>query len=299
MDSTQQVPFFNRGPGPVVRLVFFAALSLLLLFVDARYHYLESARSVLSVVLSPLQHAATLPSVLWRKTGEFFVTQDSLVEENLRLHRQHEQDAAQLLVLQALQAENQQLRNLMTLPARTALQTYPVEIIYAERDAFKRKVIISKGEDAGLKAGQIVMDDTGIVGQLTRIYPWMSEVTLITEKNFTVPVQVLRTGLRTISFGVGDTSRLSLRYLPVSADVQSGDLLVTSGIDGVYPAGIPVAKVMKVERDASYPFARVSCLPVGGVDKHRHLLVISSPVAPVMPGSETNRPAGSGQDVRQ
>lgn len=277
MDSTQQVPFFNRGPGPVVRLVFFAALSLLLLFVDARYHYLESARSVLSVMLSPLQHAATLPTVLWRQAGEFFVTQDSLVDENLRLHRQHEQDAAQLLQLQALQIENQHLRILMALPARAALKTYPVEIIYTERDAFKRKVIVSGGEDAQLKAGQIVMDDSGIVGQLTRIYPWMSEVTLITERNFAVPVQVLRTGLRTIAFGAGDTSRLSLRYLPVSADVQSGDLLVTSGIDRIYPAGIPVAKVVKIERDASYPFARVSCVPVGGVDSHRHLLVVSGP----------------------
>ena len=291
MDSTQQVPFFNRGPGPAVRLVFFAALSMLLLFVYARYHYLESARSALSVVLSPLQQAATLPSVLWRQAGEFFVTQDSLVDENLRLHRRHEQDAAQLQQLQAVQAENRQLRNLLELPARATLKTTPVEIIYIERDAFKRKVLINKGADARLQAGQIVMDDGGIVGQLTRIYPWMSEVTLITEKNFAVPVQVLRTGLRTIAFGAGDTSSLSLRYLPVSADVQSGDLLVTSGIDGIYPAGIPVAKVIKIERDASYPFARVSCLPVGGVDKHRHLLVVSGSVKPPAVPAET-QPAG-------
>jgi len=291
MDSTQQVPFFNRGPGPAVRLVFFAALSLLLLFVDARYHYLESARSALSVVLSPLQQAATLPGVLWRQAGEFFVTQDGLVDENLRLHRQHEQDAALLLQLQALQNENQQLRNLMVLPDRVPLKTMPVEIIYTERDAFKRKVLINKGADAQLQAGQVVMDDGGIIGQLTRIYPWMSEVTLITDKNFTVPVQVLRTGFRTIAFGAGDTSSLSLRYLPVSADVQNGDLLVTSGIDRIYPAGIPVAKVMKIERDASYPFARVSCLPVGGVDKHRHLLVVSGPVQPPAIPAET-QPAG-------
>jgi rod shape-determining protein MreC len=238
-----------------------------------------------------LQQAATLPSVLWRQAGEFFVTQDSLVDENLRLHRRHEQDAAQLQQLQAVQAENRQLRNLLELPARATLKTTPVEIIYIERDAFKRKVLINKGADARLQAGQIVMDDGGIVGQLTRIYPWMSEVTLITEKNFAVPVQVLRTGLRTIAFGAGDTSSLSLRYLPVSADVQSGDLLVTSGIDGIYPAGIPVAKVIKIERDASYPFARVSCLPVGGVDKHRHLLVVSGSVKPPAVPAET-QPAG-------
>jgi rod shape-determining protein MreC len=119
------------------------------------------------------------------------------------------------------------------------------------------------------------MDDAGIVGQITRVYPWLAEVTLITEKDHAVPVQVMRNGLRTIVFGAGDISQLSLRYLPVNADVQNGDVLVTSGIDGIYPPDIPVAKVVKIERDAAYPFARVTCLPVSGVDKHRHLLILS------------------------
>ena len=275
MDNTQSFQFFNRGPSPAVRLVFFSVLSLLLLFVDARYRYLESTRSALSVLVSPVQRLATLPSVLWQQAGDFFITQRNLIGENKSLHRQHESDAAQLSQLQALQQENQQLRSLLALPHRSEFNAQPAEVVYAERDVFKRRVLLNKGADAGIKAGKVVMDDIGIVGQITRVYPWLSEVTLITEKDHAVPVQVLRNGLRTIVFGAGDTSQLSLRYMPISSDIQNDDVLVTSGVDGIYPPGIPVAKVIKIERDAAYPFARVTCLPLAGVYKHRHLLVLS------------------------
>lgn len=295
MDNSQSFQFFNRGPSPAVRLVFFSVLSLLLLFVDARYRYLESTRSALSVLVSPVQHLATLPGVLWRQAGDFFVTQRSLVEENGMLHRQHERDAAQLLQLQALQLENRQLRSLLELPQRGQFSAITAEIVYAERDAFKRKVLVDKGADAQVQPGQVVMDDQGIIGQVTRVHPWMSEVTLITEKDHAVPVQVLRNGLRTIVFGAGDTSQLSLRYMPISSDIQNGDLLVTSGIDGVYPPGIPVAKVMKIERDAAYPFARVTCLPVGGVDRHRHLLILSGVPQPIQLPVE--QPVEAGKDT--
>ena len=279
IDSTQSFRFFNRGPSPVVRLVFFAMLSLLLLFVDARYRYLESTRSALSVLVSPIQQLATLPGALWQKAGDLFITQDaqrSLAKENNVMRQQHQLDAAQLLQLQTMQSENGQLRKLLELPQRSEFNAQLAEIVYAERDVFRRKVLINKGADADVRIGQVVMDDVGIVGQITRVYPWLSEVTLITEKDHAVPVQVLRNGLRTILFGAGDTSQLSLRYMPVSADIQNDDMLVTSGIDGIYPPGLPVARVVKIERDAAYPFARVTCLPVAGVDKHRHLLILSS-----------------------
>lgn len=291
MDSTQSFRFFNRGPSPVARLVFFAALSLLLLFIDARYRYLETTRSALSVLVSPVQRLATIPGVLWQQAGDFFVTQRGLVKENDMLRQQHQGDAAQLAQLQALQLENQQLRNLAALPQRAAFTTQIAEVIYAERDVFKRKVLINKGADASLQPGQVVMDDSGIVGQITRVYPWLSEVTLVTEKDHAVPVQVLRNGLRTVVFGAGDTSQLSLRYMPVSSDIQNGDVLVTSGIDGIYPQGIPVAKVDKIERDAAYPFARITCLPVAGVDKHRHLLILSS--LPKLPEPPAEEPAAA------
>jgi len=292
IDSTQSFRFFNRGPSPAVRLAFFAALSLLLLFIDARYRYMESTRSALSVLVSPVQRMAALPGALWQQAGDFLITQSrqrSLIKENDDLLRQHLSDAAQLLQLQTLRSENQQLRNLIALPIRTEFSTQLAEIVYADRDVFKRRVLINKGADANVMIGQVVIDDTGIVGQITRVYPWLAEVTLITEKNHPVPVQVLRNGLRAIVFGSGDTSQLSPRYMPVNADIQNDDLLVTSGIDGIYPPGIPVARVIKIERDAAYPFARVACLPVAGVDKNRHLLILSYlPKLPDIPAEATD-----------
>lgn len=289
IDNTHSFRFFQRGPSPVVRLVFFVTLSLLLMFVDARYRYLESARSTLSVLVSPIQSLASLPGRIWRDVGDYLTLQSSLKNSNHALQTQHVVDAGQLARLQALELENKQLRDLVALPIRDTYTTTLAEIIYSERDLFKRKVVINKGADAALQAGQVVMDDNGIVGQITRVYPWLSEVTLITEKDHVVPVQVLRNGLRTIIFGAGDTSQLALRYMPISSDIQEQDVLVTSGIDGTYPAGIPVAKVTKIERDAAYPFARITCLPLGGVDRHKHLLILSAQAKlPELPPSEVS-----------
>lgn len=290
LDNTHSFRFFNRGPSPLVRLVFFAMLSLLLMFIDSRYRYLESTRSALSVMVAPVQALATVPGRMWNQVADYFSTQSELKERVQSLQLQHLGDAAELAQMKALQQENLQLRNLATLPVRDAYTTRIAEVIYTERDLFKRKIIINKGADADLQAGQVVMDDAGIVGQITRVYPWLSEVTLITEKDHVVPVQVLRNGLRTIIFGAGDTSQLALRYMPISADIIEGDVLVTSGIDGTYPAGIPVAKVTHIERDAAYPFARINCLPIGGTDKHRHLLVLSSmPKLPELPAAEPDK----------
>jgi rod shape-determining protein MreC len=299
IDGTQSFRFFNRGPSPVARLVFFAVLSLLLMFVDARYRYLESTRSALSILVSPIQRLATLPGALWEMAGDFFITQSTqrgLIKLNDELKLQHQNDAAQLLQLQALQQENQQLRNLEGLPIRNEFTTQLVEVIYAERDLFSRKVLVDKGANADVRLGQVVMDDNGIVGQITRVYPWLSEVTLVTEKDHAVPVQVLRNGLRAIVFGSGDTSQLSLRYMPNSADIQNDDVLVTSGIDGTYPAGIPVARVIKVEHDEAYPFAHIVCLPLAGVDKHRHLLILSS--LPKLPERPDEKSAAASSDNR-
>ena len=287
LDNTHSFRFFQRGPSPVVRLVFFVTLSLLLMFMDARYRYLESARSAVSVIVSPIQSIATLPARIWNDVGDYVAMQSTLKNSNHDLQAQHVVDAGQLTRLQALELENKQLRDLVTLPIRESYTTTLAEIIYSERDLFKRKVVINKGADASVQPGQIVMDDIGIVGQVTRVYPWLSEVTLITEKDHVVPVQVLRNGLRTIVFGAGDTSQLALRYMPISSDIQEGDVLVTSGIDGTYPAGIPVAKVTKIERDPAYPFARITCLPLGGVDRHKHLLILSAqPKLPELPAPE-------------
>ncbi|CAG9931568.1 rod shape-determining protein MreC [Candidatus Nitrotoga arctica] len=276
MEQSQPLRFFNRGPSPAVRLVFFALLSLLLLFVDVRYRYLESIRSGLSVLLYPLQRLVTAPSKLWHEVDDFFVSHNSLIRDNAELRNQHTLDIAQLLQLQVLKAENHHLRNLLMVQQRADYPMQLAEIMYVERDIFNRKILLDKGTQANVLAGQIVMDDSGIVGQVTRVYPWMSEVTLITDKDHAVPVQVLRNGLRAVVFGSGDTGELALRYMPISSDIQNGDVLVTSGIDGTYPPGLPVAKVIHVERDPAYPFARILCTPIAGVDKRRQLLILSA-----------------------
>ncbi|MDX8378847.1 MAG: rod shape-determining protein MreC [Gallionella sp.] len=277
MDSTQTFQFFDRGPSSAARLVFFVVLSVLLMFVDARFRYLGSARSALSVLVSPIQRLAAMPNVLWQQASTFFVMHNALLEENKALHRQHDFEATKLLQWQALQQENQQLRNLMGLQQRKKFTVQFAEVSFVEQDIFERKILINKGLIDQVKAGQVVMDDKGVVGQITRVYPWLSEVTLITEKNHAVPIQVLRNGLRSVIFGSGEN--LALRYMPVSMDVRQGDVLVTSGIGGVYPPGIPVAIVKNIERDDAYPFAHIVCSPVGGVDKHRFLMVLST-----MPG---------------
>jgi rod shape-determining protein MreC len=275
LDDTRNLRFFNRGPSPVARLVFFCALSVLLLFVDARYQYLESARKVIAVMIYPFQRLTSLPGEVVGRISVYFETQDQLLQSNAQLRQQHDLDAAQLAQASAIQAENAQLRTLQELEQKVDYPMQMAEIVYVERDIFKRKLFVDKGSQANVVPGQVVVDDTGVVGQVTRVYPWLSEVTLVTDKDHAVPIQVLRNGLRAVVFGSGDISEMSLRYMPVSADLVEGDVLVTSGIDGTYPPNLPVAKIIKIERDPAYPFSRIICAPLAGVDRHRALLIVS------------------------
>ena len=275
MEHTQSFRFFNRGPTPAARLVFFSLLSLLLLFVDARYKYLERTRSVLSVLIYPVQQLVTMPGDALHKVGAFLTLQGTLIRDNAELRQRHAEDAAQMLRYQSVLAENQSLRQLTEMRQRVDYPMQMAEIVYLERDIFKRKLLLDKGARANVQAGQVVVDDMGIVGQITRVYPWLSEVTLITDKDHAVPVQVLRNGLRAVAFGSGDTSELALRYMPISADIQKGDVLVTSGIDGTYPPGLSVAIVSHIERDPAYPFAIIQCTPIAGVGRQRQLLILA------------------------
>jgi rod shape-determining protein MreC len=174
------------------------------------------------------------------------------------------------------------------------------EIMHLERDIFKRKVYLDKGTQKNVAAGQVVIDETGVIGQVTRVFPWNSEVTLITDKDHAVPIQVLRTGLRAVVFGSGDISNLELRYMPLSSDIQVDDVLVTSGIDGAYPPGLPVARVTQIERDPAYPFARIACVPLAGVDQQRQLMIISGlHKLPVLPVELEKEPEGKSKKQKR
>ena len=269
----QPPPFFRTGPTPLARLLIFSALSLAVLVADVRFNYLVALRQVAAVVIYPLQRIAAAPAGIARRIGDFFVTHGSLRGENARLTQENFDNTALLLQLKALQVENAQLRELLAARERLGADLVAAEVLYTARDPFSRKVVIDKGSQDNIRAGQVAVDNRGVVGQVTRVYPWLSEVTLVTDKGQFVPVQNLRNGLRAILSGTGSDGALELRFVPPNADFENGDELVTSGIDGVYPPGLPVARVTEVERSAEKMFARVTGVPLGGVANHTHVLI--------------------------
>lgn len=278
----QPPPFFKRGPAPLARLAFFVILSLALLVLDLKYRYLELARQGVATALYPLQRAAYAPVDLLGQLGGYFTSLAAVQEENARLRRRELEAANWLLRQQHLEQENERLRALLDMKAKQPVSGALAEILYAARDPFTRRVIVDKGSRHDIVAGQAVVDEAGVLGQVTRVYPLQSEVTLVTDKNHAVPVKIQRNGLRTVLFGASG-GQLELRFLAANADVRPGDLLVTSGLDGIYPPGLPVARVARVDRDAAYSFARILCEPVAGVERHGQVLILGLREAPPLP----------------
>jgi rod shape-determining protein MreC len=292
-------PFFRRGPSLFSRLGFFSLLSLVLLYADVRFHYMERARMVIAVILYPLQELADLPGSAATYIGDFFVSQASLRRDNDRLAHENFLNAGALQTQQALQNENRHLRELLDMQARFEPGARAAEILYTGRDAFSRKVIVDKGASQQIEEGSAVVDDTGLIGQVSRAFPWTAEVALITDREQVVPVQVVRNGLRAVVFGIGYDGALDLRFMPVNADIETGDVLVTSGIDGIYPGGLPVAVVTNIERNAAYPFAKITCTPAAGANRSRQVLVLSRlgpmPEYPVAPEARKSGKARKGR----
>jgi len=267
-------PFFNRGPAPLVRLAFFASLSLALLVLDARFRYTEGMRSVLALAVYPLQSLAALPAVIGERISGYFASQSQLREENAALRAKLLAASQAAQRYEAAQAETGQLRRLVGAAERLPLKATAAEILYNGRDPYSRKIVIDKGSRSGVRAGSPVVDENGVVGQVTRAHVLSSEVTLLTDKQQAIPVQVVRNGLRAVAFGAGSNGMLELRFVAANAEIQNGDKLVTSGIDGTYPPGLPVATVARIERDAAYAFARIVCQPAAGVENGGYVLVL-------------------------
>ena len=288
--QNQQPPaFFVRGPSPFARLIFFAAVSIALMAVDARLHYLTEVRQGFTVLLHPLEVIARSPIMAYQETREFLTRQRLLIDENRTMHLRSLEQAADLQRFRTLQAENEHLRNLLGTAHATSQPGKLAEIIHASRDPFTHKVIVNLGTQQGIAAGQAAIDESGVVGQVTQVYPFSSEVTLITDRDQAIPVQIERNGLRAIAFGAGREGTIDLPYLPMNVDIHEGDKLVTSGIDGIYPGGLAVAKVMRIERNADSPFAHIVCTPTAGIDNHRQILLLAMANIPAAP-AETGKP---------
>jgi len=267
-------PFFKRGPAPLALLTFYIALSLALFFVDLRLRSLDLLRQTVALVTDPVQRVAQMPGSLVDNAAAYLRGLDQLLEENRGLKQAQLQTAPNLLRLEQLESENDRLRKLLSVKEREKAKGEVARIMYTARDPFTRRIVIDKGQQAGIVAGQPAIDEAGVVGQVTRVFPFSAEITLITDKDQIVPVQVVRSGQRSVVFGLG-SGQLELRYIPANADIREGDLLVTSGLDGVYLPGFPVAKVVSIERDNSYAFARIRCAPIAAVENFGEVLVLA------------------------
>jgi len=307
----QTHPVFRRGVSAKVRLLAYVTICVTVLVGDLRFRYMDTIRGYLFTAISPMRTVASEPVKLISNATDHFSSMVDLQEENTRL-RQHQFDGAErLLRFDALEQENAKLRELLAMRKKTQVRSIAAEVLYSVPDSSSRKVILDQGKRAGITHGLAVVDAEGLLGQVTRVYPTQSEVTLITDRNQAVPVQVMRNGLRGVMFGVGQGLRtlgdipkrwqrvvqsdigpgsLELRFVLANADIQPGDRLVTSGLDGIFPSGLPVAEVENVDREAG-AFAYVTCRPLGGVEKSLRVLIMArAELPPPPPRPETGDP---------
>ena len=267
-------PLFNQGVSARARLAFFSFLAIALIIIDSRVRMLETVRVGLGVVLYPVQRALLVPSRVADTVADYFTSVTSLTRENEQLKRKQFETSQSLQQARELAVENERLRKLLGARERLANAAVLADVLYESRDRFARKLVINVGINDGVRAGSPVIDDAGVVGQITRAFNETSEVTLLTDKDQSIPVQILRNGLRGVAFGGAEPGTLDLRFMAANADVVNGDVATTSGIDGVYPSGLMVATVGRVERAAKDQFARIVMSPVGGIESNKHLLVL-------------------------
>lgn len=280
---------FKQGPSPLSRLTLYSALALFLMVADARFHLTEPLRKAVSTALYPLQWLMLQPVEFADKGAGYF--------QSLQAAQQGMDDAQRTMAQMSVRAgeaeqllrENAELRQLLALRERLTTEATAAQVIYDTADPYTRRVMVDLGQLAGVEPGSPVMDASGVLGQVTRVFPMLSEVTLLIDRDQAIPVLNLRTGARSVAYGdpvAGHGGGMELRFTPGNADVQEGDLLTTSGVDGLYPAGLPVARVLRVERRADSAFARIYCAPVAQMYGARHVMVLKPVVADLPPRPE-------------
>jgi rod shape-determining protein MreC len=276
-------PFFRQGYSALTKVVFFSALAVFLMAADRRFAFVAPLRATIATALQPAERALQVPLEMWRGGGDYL--------RGLTEARRAETAARERLALQSeraaradtLAAENKQLRALLDLKPALAVRSVAAEVLYEATDPYSRKLFIDRGMTHGLVAGAPVVNEAGVIGQATRVYPLTSEVTLLIDRDAAIPVLNTRTQQRAVAFGGASPEvPMELRFVPVSADVKAGDALVTSGVDGVYPPGLAVATVASVERPAEQGYARILLTPAAPIEGVRHLLVLE-PLSVQMP----------------
>ena len=264
----------GRTTGLLLRCVLYSLLALGLMIVDKRYDHLGKIRRLLSIAAYPVQVAVESPFEGWNWFRQSVTSRDVLRADNAKLQAELRLAQFRLQRYEALEAETQRLRALRDNTAGISDRFIVGDIMDVDLDAFRARVLVDKGASDGVFVGQAVLDSGGVFGQVTRVEQLTSEVILISDPTHAIPVQINRNGLRTIAVGTGDSSRLKLPYLPTSADVIAGDLLVTSGLGGVFPAGYPVGTVAEVKRDPAQSLADVDVRPAAALDRSRELLFV-------------------------
>jgi rod shape-determining protein MreC len=269
-------PFFKQGPSALSKLMFFSALALFLMVADLRFKITQPIRAAVATVLYPVQWLALQPVRAAQYGGGYFtaLSQARTSEEAARLKLATQSLRASQVEQLAL--ENSRLRKLLDLREQAALTGQAAQVLYDAPDLYTRKVIIDKGMLQGVALGSPVVDESGVLGQVTRVHPLVSEVTLVIDRDLAIPVLNTRTGARSVAFGEPTThgGGLELRFMGSNSDVQQGDLLTTSGVDGLYPPGLPVAKIDRIERRAESAFARIYCTPLAQVNAAVHVMVV-------------------------
>ena len=285
-------PLFHQGPSALTRLMVFSAVALFLMASDTRFAVTRPLRAGLAILLLPLERALEMPVQAMHSGGEYFSglhqAQADLSKSQALLTAQ----SAKASRVDTLVAENNRLRALVDLKPALTVKSQAAEVLYEASDPFSRKIFIDRGATQGVVPGAPVIDEAGVLGQVTRVYPLSSEVTLLIDKEAAIPVLNTRSHQRSAAFGA-DGSAMELRFMAGNADVKVGDLLQTSGVDGIYPPGLDVARVVKVDPRADSSFARIALAPTASADGVRHVLVLE-PMAMQLPA----RPAPEPEPVK-
>ena len=281
-------PLFHQGPSALTRLMVFSAVALFLMAADTRFAVTRPLRAALAILLLPLERALEMPVQAMHGGGEYFSglrqAQADLSKSQALLTAQ----SAKAARVDTLIAENNRLRALVELKPALSVKSQAAEVLYEASDPFSRKIFIDRGASQGVVPGSPVIDEAGVLGQVTRVYPLSSEVTLLIDKEAAIPVLNTRSHQRSAAFGA-DGSAMELRFMAGNADVKVGDLLQTSGVDGIYPPGLDVARVAKVDPRADSSFARIALAPTASADGVRHVLVLE-PMAMQLPARPAPEP---------